>query len=378
MAKDPRDKKWKFFVDKCLPFGASISCALYQRILDAVAHLVKHRQPIIFGIINYLDDFLFIEITKDRCDKLMQEFLDICEKICLPISDEKTEWSSPIMTFLGNLLDGINLIIAIPLDKQQKAINLLNGFEGKKKAMVKQLQVLTGYLNFLSRAIFAGRAFTRRIYTKFTSKTKKLKQHHHVSLDQEFRFDLEVWRIFLLHHREIAVCHPMVDLERFITSQQLDFYSDASASKSLGFGAVYQTRWIYGQWEPDYITECGPSIEYLELFALTAAILTWGQESNLLNNRIIIFCDNEAVVQMVNQVTSSCKNCMYLIRLLVLNGLVANRRVFARHVRSKDNGLSDSLSRLQFKRFRRLGPHMQQLPDRVSSLLWPASKIWKK
>ena len=30
-AQDPRDGKIKFFVDKCLPFGASISCSHYQR-----------------------------------------------------------------------------------------------------------------------------------------------------------------------------------------------------------------------------------------------------------------------------------------------------------------------------------------------------------
>ena len=29
-AKDPLQKKWKYFVDKCMPFGAGISCANFQ------------------------------------------------------------------------------------------------------------------------------------------------------------------------------------------------------------------------------------------------------------------------------------------------------------------------------------------------------------
>ena len=29
-AQDPWDNRWKFFVDKCLPFGSSISCAHFQ------------------------------------------------------------------------------------------------------------------------------------------------------------------------------------------------------------------------------------------------------------------------------------------------------------------------------------------------------------
>ena len=30
-ARNPLDGKWYFFIDKCLPFGASISCALFQK-----------------------------------------------------------------------------------------------------------------------------------------------------------------------------------------------------------------------------------------------------------------------------------------------------------------------------------------------------------
>ena len=30
-AKDPQTGIWKYFVDKCLPFGASISCSLFQK-----------------------------------------------------------------------------------------------------------------------------------------------------------------------------------------------------------------------------------------------------------------------------------------------------------------------------------------------------------
>ena len=46
-----------FFVNKCLPFGASISCAIFQAFSDSVAHLVTCRtnKP----LVNYLDDFFF-------------------------------------------------------------------------------------------------------------------------------------------------------------------------------------------------------------------------------------------------------------------------------------------------------------------------------
>ena len=132
----------------------------------------------------------------------------------------------------------------------------------------------------------------------------------------------------------------MVDVDSFTTSQELFFYSDASANPELGFGAVFDKKWMFGQWEPGFIETCRPSIEYLELFTLTTAVITWGMEDQMQNCRIQIFCDNNAVIAMVSRMTSLCPNCMFLIRLLVLNGLIANRRVFAKYVWSCDNGLS--------------------------------------
>ena len=197
------------------------------------------------------------------------------------------------------------MVVSQALEKQQKAIRLLNDFQGKRKATVKQLQVLTGYLNFLTRAIFAGCTVTRRIYAKYSLSGRNLKQCHHINLDKEFHFDIDVWRVFLVNYQARAVCRLMVDVKQLTSAQTLKFYSDVSAKSTLGFGAIFNTKWIAGKWELGFINQCKPSIEYLKLFALTAAILMWGKY--LQNNRIIIFCDNASVVQMVNQTSSSCK-----------------------------------------------------------------------
>ena len=46
-----------YFIDKCLPFGAAISCALFQRFSNAIKHIVYYRTK--KELVNYLDDFLF-------------------------------------------------------------------------------------------------------------------------------------------------------------------------------------------------------------------------------------------------------------------------------------------------------------------------------
>ena len=40
-ARDPITKLGKYFMDKCLPFGASISCAIFQKFSDALCHITK-------------------------------------------------------------------------------------------------------------------------------------------------------------------------------------------------------------------------------------------------------------------------------------------------------------------------------------------------
>ena len=140
-AKSPFDNKWYFFVDKCLPFGAAISCSHFQRLSNAISHLVGARVQ--FYPINYLDDFLFVGISTEECDGQMQVFLTICNKIRFPVSLEKMYWSCTLLTFLGFLLNSCEQTVSVPADKISKALNLISEFLQSKKVTVKMLQHLT-------------------------------------------------------------------------------------------------------------------------------------------------------------------------------------------------------------------------------------------
>ena len=54
--------KVMYFVDKCLPFGASISCSHFQHFSNALLHIVNTVTGKTHSITNYLDDFLFMEV----------------------------------------------------------------------------------------------------------------------------------------------------------------------------------------------------------------------------------------------------------------------------------------------------------------------------
>ena len=152
-------------------------------------------------------------------------------------------------------------------------------------------------------------------------------------------------------------------------------YSDSSLNPNLGCGGVCMTSWFVLQWDADFILQKKPSIAYLELYAVTINVLSY---LHLFEGKnISLFCDNMAVVEMINNKTSSCRNCMVLIRMVVLKSMIHNVKVSARHVTTKANMISDSLSRLDFDRFRRLsGDKYQDEPSDIPSELWPMTKIW--
>ena len=119
---------------------------------------------------------------------------------------------------------------------------------------------------------------------------------------------------------------PFIDLRaNEVTTQEIDFYTDASRSSTKGFGCIFGTEWTFGLWEPGFIDQCQPSITYLELFALCVGIFTW--QHKLTNCRIIVHCDNQGVRDIVNDLMSGCKNSMYLVRLLMLNNLLYNQSI---------------------------------------------------
>ena len=100
-------------------------------------------------------------------------------------------------------------------------------------------------------------------------------------------------------------------------------------------------------------------------------------DKSLHNKRIAIFCDNQAVIAMVNNLLSSCKQCQKLIRIIALLGIHYNLCVFVKFVESKDNGRSDALSRLQYKRFWELAPPTtEKFPSQLDFRLWPVTQIW--
>lgn len=345
------------------------SCQLFQDFSNSLAHIFRVKSN--SDTINFLDDFFFAELLKKICNESVQCFLDICAQINFPVSLEKTEWATQEIVFLGLLINTIQCFIAIPLDKRDKALALLDQTIRTKSMKVVALQQLTGVLNFLAKAIVPGRAFTRRMYSKYAG----LKQYHHLKVDGELRSDCLMWWQFL--QNQTAVNRPFVDFKTKLDSHEIPFSTDASAAAHRGFGGVIFNHFFFEKWPVNFIRSAKPSIALLELYAVAVAIELF--TPLLPNRRVTIKCDNQAVVNMINKSTSSCKRCMWLIRKITLTSMKFNTRYFCEYITSKNNFLPDLLSRLKLRLFRlKAHQEMDLHPTPLPSSLWPIpAPLWK-
>ena len=265
------------------------------------------------------------------------------------------------------------MLFTTALLKIEKAQTLIESVLEKKskKITISQLQKICGFLNFLGRCVVPGQAFIRCLYSYLND---KLKHHHHIRITAEMRGDLEMWLEFVKHPTIYA--RPFADFSHEIRAPEIQMYSDAAKRLGLGYGGVCQDSWMFGVWDDSFIKECDPSIEYLELYALTGMMLNWIHRYK--NRRVTLFCDNQAVVQMVNNTSSSCKNCMVLIRMIMLKCFKENVRLYATYIRSQENTTSDLLSRQKISRFLNLKPTSEVKPTPISSQLTPIMDIWIK
>ena len=372
-AYHPVTGKVAYFVDKCLPFGAAISCAIFQKVSDALSHLVEFHTG--QRNVNYLDDFLFLALLQALCNLQLDVFMAICNTIRLPVAFEKTVLAGTRIIFLGLLIDGWNRKVGIPVDKIERAVQLLQHLIKKKKATLREMQQLCGFLNFISKCLIPGRVFLRRMYMIGNHLSKP---HLHVNLIKEDRLDMEMWLEFLLEPEVFT--RDFFDFDSKTYYSPLDFFTDASGNKNLGAGGYYMDNWFILQWDEKFIAENNPSINYLELFALSVGFLLWGDRQK--NRKVTIFCDNQSVMYMVNNGTSSCRNCLVLLRIITLKCLQWNVKLRVRYVRSEQNTYADLLSRNRYdlfrKRAREENKQFKSKPEKLPEMLWPMNKIWLK
>lgn len=346
----------KLYHDCCVPMGCASSCAIFESFSSALEWVARHKLGC-HGVVHILDDFLFIEKTKERCAESLKLFLEFCSLVGIPLADEKTFQPNQVMEFVGITLDSVAMEARLPLDKVQKCYSLIEDFLGRKSCKKREMESLIGYLNFTCSVVLPGRAFLRRLISSIMNVKEP---YHYIKISAEIKSDLAMWKTFVGNFNGKS----MFIHDLFLSSSVLSLYTDAAAS--LGYGAVFSSYWFYGEFPP----QCrNLNITLLELYPIVLAVNVWGHLWE--NHCVRFYTDNQALVHIINRKTSRDKHIMKLVRSLVLACLRHNVLFESAHVRGCKNVLADSLSRLPVAEFRRLSPKSRRIPSQIPEHLLP-------
>ena len=346
----------KFYFDKCLLMGSSLSCNIFETFSTASEWIAMNKLNA-SAVIYILDDFLFIAPSKEKSQGDLDNFLTSCQRIGIPIASEKTMGPDRALQSAGITLDTELMEVRLPEEKLDKYLSQLNYFCSRKRVTLKELRSLIGLLNFACCVVVPGRAFLRRLIDLTRGVRKPT---HHVRLTKESKYDLQVWLNFLRSYNGKSFFLG----SRWYTSKTLKLFTDAAGS--LGYAAIFGKHWFFGEWPAVWKTF---NITILEFFPIVLAIEIWGP---LMRNKcIVFFSDNQAVVEIINKQTSKDRSIMVLLRHFVLCTLKYNILFHAKHIAGCINRKSDALSRLQVEKFRLLVPIADPQPTPVPEGLLP-------
>ena len=268
-------------MDTRLAFGCRSSPFIFNTFAEALHWILLNIVGIAF-LLHYLDDFLILNPSEEGCSQDMESMKNFCKLLGVPLNEKKIFGPSRVLVYLGIEINTVTMTVRLPDDKLWELKALLLEWKRKKKCTKRSLLSLIGKLAFAARIVKPGRLFLRRLID-LSTKVDGLNKY--ITLNAEARADIAWWLDFIPTWSGSAfIQHSPV------TGDSLSLYSDASG---IGFGAYFDTHWFAIPWPQQYR---GYDIGFRELFAITAAIFTWGDD--LAGKQILFFTDNKNAVDL--------------------------------------------------------------------------------
>ena len=327
-------------VDTALPFGLRSAPKIFSAFADALAWVLGAR-----GVkwqLHYLDDFLFLGPPgSPRCALALQQALDMCRALGVPVAAHKTEGPATKLTFLGIQINTDTMSLSLPRDKLLRILSLVLSWRSRQAATRRELQSLIGHLSHAAFVVLPGRIFLRRMIGLMKTASQP---RHHVRLTAGFRSDLLWWASFLPRWNGRSVMPPPAP----------SFTVTSDASGSWGCGAVTDGgQYFQVQWPPDWENV---NIAVKEMVPVVIALAVWGQYWT--EHMVLVRSDNMAVVQAINGDSAKDVKLLQLLRCLHFFTASHQISICARHIA---NTAADALSRNNLPAFL---SHTPQAADR--------------
>ena len=303
----------------------------------------------------YLDDFLLIERTKERCILARDTLIALLRLLGFDIAWDKVEGPSQSLVFLGVQIDTVHDLLVLPEYKLSDFELLIDSMLSASRITFKSLQALAGKLNWASSVVRGGRVYLRRILDLM----KPLKQaRHKVRVSQGMKQDLLWWKQFL------RTFNGKCTLD--YTGECHVVYVDAC---EVGGACYFKGDWAYVNWREDYPQLMNAHINVKEGMMILAAALRWGQWWK--NSKVICRVDNMTAVSAVNKGSSNSKGLMQVLRPLFWLSVCQNFHVVCYYLPGVNNVLADALSRLHEPVRFEFVANVFRWNDTMFNMFWP-------
>ena len=191
------------YVDTCVPFGKRHGSQIFQRLINAVRYVMRHKG---FTIIDYIDDYVGVPSVAWASFRAL---LDLMMQLGLTVSDKKLVRPATQATCLGILIDTKKGTISIPQEKLCDVTDAVRHWMTKDFATKHQLQSILGLLLYVHKCVKPARVFLNRMLDVLRSDHGRQK----IYLTPDFKRDLGWFDKFLNTYNGVLLYdHRSIDV----------------------------------------------------------------------------------------------------------------------------------------------------------------------
>lgn len=357
-----------FFQFLALVFGRKDAPRVCSMLLDVVSSAMWDA-----GVphVRFLDDFLFVASTTDRCWACTHVAATLLCEFGLAISLPKFEGPLQRLEFLGIVIDSGAETLEISVARKAELLGLLCAFGKRKASSVRRVQSLLGKLSFAATVLPGARPFLRRIIDTVAGR-----RGGQVRLHAGFRSECRYWR-------DHITAWNGKEKWRAPEAAAFVFASDASTSGfAYGLESCARDKMEVlpagmrpgdvrsGSWSActgDAVRQQhSKHIQWGEFFCPLASAVEFG--GFLANSHVIFVVDNESDVHVINRLRSREPRVAQLLRCLCHSAAQHNFSFKAVHRPGVHNVLMDWASRPDYHKFAAM-PSKAELHSLTAPLL---------
>ena len=318
-----------------------------QKVSTAVTWIhrrlgLETDEEALYNSLNYSDDIGGAESSLERAVEAFNSLGKLFTELGLRESSSKAHPPSTSMPYLGIQFDTIKMVMSIPPEKVAEVREEVSLWRKKSSASKKSLQQLLGKLFWVSRCVRFSRGFMGRLLTQL--------QHMHTLPDNKkaklsvgSREDILWWDRYLRRFNGVEMLYNsdplLLTLDQLLDTDALVNCGDA---QPRGGGSYFGTEY-WSRPFPDWLQQDDVPIHLKEFWTVLVSAWIWGEQWQ--GKLVHIFCDNTAVVQVLEKERPKDPNMLELLQEFLY--IVCTRKftpVF-RSIGTKDNFAADYISR---------------------------------